>query len=47
MTIDYQVVINAYTQLLLFSFPLAVIMLLCEKLIGIVQKFIFGKEIRL
>lgn len=47
MTIDYQVLIDAYTQLTLFAFPLGVIMLLCEKLIGIVQRFIFGKEIRL
>ena len=47
MTLDYQILINAYVQLTLFAFPLATVMLICEKLIGIVQRFIFGKEIKL
>lgn len=47
MTIDYQVVINMYVQITLFALPLAVVMLICEKLIGIMQKFWFGKEVRL
>lgn len=46
MTLDYQVIIDMYVQMTLYALPLAVIMLICEKLISIMQKFWFGKEVK-
>lgn len=45
MEIDYQVVVNLVTSIMLVSFPIALIFMICQKLVGIFVAFVFGKEI--
>lgn len=45
MEIDYQVVVNLVASIMLVSFPIALIFMICQKLVGIFVAFVFGKEI--
>lgn len=44
MEVDYQVVVNLYTTLMLIGFPIGLVMLIAEKLIYIFQDFVLGKK---
>lgn len=41
----YQPVVNLVVNVLYVSFPIALIFMICQKLIGIFISFVFGKEI--
>ena len=45
MTIDYQEVVNLMINVLYVSFPIALIFMICQKLVGIFVSFVFGKEV--
>lgn len=45
MEVNYQIVVNLVTNIMLVSFPIALIFMICQKLIGIFISFVFGKEI--
>lgn len=45
MTVDYQIIINMLVNVMTISFPIALIFMICQKLISIVVGFIFGKEV--
>lgn len=46
MAIDYQVIINMLVNVMTIAFPIALIFMICQKLISIVVGFIFGKEVK-
>lgn len=45
MTVDYQVIIDMLSGVMLVSFPIALIFMICQKLISIFTSFVFGKEV--
>ena len=45
MTIDYQEVVKLMTDVLYISFPIALIFMICQKLVGLFVSFVFGKEV--
>lgn len=45
MELNYQVVIDLVTNMMLVAFPIALIFMICQKLIGIFVSFVFGKEV--
>ncbi len=45
MELNYQVVIDLVTNMMLVAFPIALIFMICQKTIGIFVSFVFGKEI--
>jgi len=45
MNIDYQVIINTISTLMAFAFPIALVFMICQKLVGIFVSFVFGKEV--
>lgn len=45
MEIDYQVIVNMLVNVMTITFPIALIFMICQKLIGIFVSFVFGKEV--
>lgn len=45
MTVDYQIIVNMLTNVMIVSFPIALIFMICQKLIYIFTSFVFGKEV--
>ena len=45
MTVDYQIVVDLVTNIMLVAFPIALIFMICQKITGIFISFVFGKEI--
>lgn len=45
MNIDYQVIVNTISSLMLVAFPIALIFMIVQKLIGIFVSFVFGKDV--
>lgn len=45
MEVNYQIVVDLVTNIMLVAFPIALIFMICQKLIGIFISFVFGKEI--
>lgn len=43
---DYQIVIETCCEILLVSFPFALVFMICQKIINIVIRFVFGKEVK-
>lgn len=45
MTVDYQIVVDLVCNIMLIAFPIGLIFMFCQKVIGIFVAFVFGKEI--
>lgn len=45
MELNYQCVVDLATNIMLLSFPIALIFMICQKLCGIFISFVFGKEV--
>lgn len=45
MELNYQAVIDLVTNMMLVAFPIALIFMICQKIIGMFVSFVFGKEI--
>ena len=45
MTVDYQIVVDLVTNIMLVAFPIALIFMICQKITGIFISFVLGKEI--
>lgn len=45
MDLNYQVVIDLVSNMMLIAFPIALIFMIVQKVIGIFVSFVFGKEI--
>lgn len=45
MELNYQTVIDLVTNMMLVAFPIALIFMICQKIIGMFVSFVFGKEI--
>lgn len=45
MEVNYQCVVDLITNMMLVSFPIALIFMICQKLVGIFISFVFGKEV--
>lgn len=45
MELNYQVVIDLVSNMMLVAFPIALIFMIVQKVIGIFVSFVFGKEI--
>ena len=45
MELNYQCVIELITNMMTITFPIALIFMICQKLIGIFVSFVFGKEV--
>lgn len=45
MELNYQIVIEMLVNIMTITFPIALIFMICQKLIGIFVSFVFGKEI--
>ncbi len=45
MELNYQVVIDLVSNMMLIAFPIALIFMIVQKVIGIFVSFVFGKEI--
>lgn len=45
MELNYQCVIDLITNMMTITFPIALIFMICQKLIGIFVSFVFGKEV--
>lgn len=43
--VDYQIIVNLVANMMIIAFPIAMIFMICQKLIGIFIAFVFGKEI--
>lgn len=45
MELNYQIVIDLVSNMMLIAFPIALIFMIVQKVIGIFVSFVFGKEI--
>lgn len=45
MELNYQVVIDLLSNMMLIAFPIALIFMIIQKVVGIFISFVFGKEI--
>ena len=45
MELSYQVVIDLVSNIMLIAFPIALIFMIVQKVVGIFVSFVFGKEI--
>lgn len=45
MELNYQVVIDLVSNMMLIAFPIALIFMIVQKVVGIFISFVFGKEI--
>lgn len=45
MEVNYQCVVDLVTNMMIVAFPIALIFMICQKLIGIFVSFVFGKEV--
>lgn len=45
MELNYQAVIDLVTNMMLVAFPIALIFMIVQKVVGIFISFVFGKEI--
>lgn len=45
MELNYQIVIDLVSNMMLVAFPIALIFMIVQKVIGIFVSFVFGKEI--
>lgn len=45
MELNYQVVIDLVSNIMLIAFPIALIFMIVQKVVGIFISFVFGKEI--
>ena len=43
--IDYQVIITMLSQVMIVAFPVAMIFMIVQKIVGIFISFVFGKEV--
>lgn len=46
MIMDLQVITDLFITFMLIAFPIALVMLICEKLISIFKQFVLGNEVR-
>lgn len=44
---DYQVVVDLFVNLSIITFPIALVILIVEKITNIFIRFVFGKEVDL
>lgn len=42
---DYQVIVNMVANVLFISFPIALVFMICQKIIGSFTGVVFGKDI--
>lgn len=42
---NYQCVIDLVINIMTVSFPIAMIFMICQKIVGIFVSFVFGKEV--
>lgn len=47
MEIDYQIIVNLISNIGIIVFPIALIFVICEKLIDLFLSFISGKRVKL
>lgn len=45
MNIDYTIVMTTIASLMAIAFPIALVFMICQKVIGIFVAFVFGKEV--
>lgn len=45
MELNYQVVIDLVSNMMLIAFPIGLVFMIVQKVIGIFVSFVFGKEI--
>lgn len=45
MELNYQAVIDLVSNMMLIAFPIALIFMIVQKVVGIFISFVFGKEI--
>lgn len=45
MELNYQIVIDLVSNMMMVAFPIALIFMIVQKVIGIFVSFVFGKEI--
>lgn len=45
MELNYQCVIDLVTNIMLVAFPIALIFMIVQKIVGIFVSFVFGKEV--
>ena len=45
MELNYQVVLDLVSNMMLIAFPIALVFMIVQKVIGIFVSFVFGKEI--
>ena len=45
MELNYQIVIDLVSNMMLIAFPIALIFMIVQKVTGIFVSFVFGKEI--
>lgn len=45
MELNYQIVIDLVTNMMLVAFPIALIFMICQKVVAIFISFVFGKEV--
>lgn len=45
MELNYQIVIDLVSNIMLIAFPIALIFMIVQKVVGIFVSFVFGKEI--
>lgn len=45
MELNYQIVIDLVSNIMLIAFPIALIFMIVQKVVGIFISFVFGKEI--
>lgn len=45
MELNYQIVIDLVSNMMLVAFPIALIFMIVQKVVGIFVSFVFGKEI--
>lgn len=46
MSLEWQVIIETICTIMLYSFPFALVFMICQKLIDIFTRFAFGKEVK-
>lgn len=45
MELNYQIVIDLVSNMMIIAFPIALIFMIVQKVVGIFISFVFGKEI--
>lgn len=43
--VNYQIIVDMLANVMIVAFPIALIFMICQKLIGLFVSFVFGKEI--